>query len=306
MKTPQIPIYFLRWKGREFGPFDQQTLREMLRRGEISLAHQVLWEDRWILVSEFIAYCESASEARSASTDSYSDVNFQSFSQALDPTSHSLDAPRRNATPPPSFARPNPPPFPWLRLTAYALISFVAYTLFQGDIGFQSHDSSIQQSTLDIWTEKNSIDRRYTSIGDQFEHSKKISAAYSKLRLESADPILSSYLRSSVDLYKEGSRLVTAFLMDAQRTGINMSESEMHKRFLAAVKKYSLNSSSMPDDVAGSATEGDVPEPLQKIFIKHLTAVSQWQNALQTHLKSQTELANELSKKYATTFRIDP
>ena len=48
------PRYLLLWKGRESGPFDFVTIREMLQSGEISRMHQVSFNGKWMVLDELL------------------------------------------------------------------------------------------------------------------------------------------------------------------------------------------------------------------------------------------------------------
>ena len=53
----------IRWKGAVSGPFTASVIIDMLRAGEVSLAHSVETEGRWITVREFLRGTHPRSES---------------------------------------------------------------------------------------------------------------------------------------------------------------------------------------------------------------------------------------------------
>ena len=54
MNAAREPQFLLLWKGRQSGPFTVAAIREKLSSGEISRMHQVNFNDRWIVLDEFL------------------------------------------------------------------------------------------------------------------------------------------------------------------------------------------------------------------------------------------------------------
>ena len=52
--------YKIRWRGKISGPYNLEALRCMLARGEVSLLHEALAEDRWISLEELLALMASS------------------------------------------------------------------------------------------------------------------------------------------------------------------------------------------------------------------------------------------------------
>lgn len=58
----------LRWKGTVTGPFSSSRIADMLRAGEISLAHGVETDGRWVTVREFLRGSQPRAEYAPASS----------------------------------------------------------------------------------------------------------------------------------------------------------------------------------------------------------------------------------------------
>lgn len=54
MSTAPLPQFFLLWKGRQSGPFSVPAIREMLNAGDISRMHQINYNNRWMVLDEFL------------------------------------------------------------------------------------------------------------------------------------------------------------------------------------------------------------------------------------------------------------
>ncbi|MCX6976702.1 MAG: hypothetical protein NTX04_01920 [Verrucomicrobia bacterium] len=54
MSTSPEKEFLLLWKGKHSGPFPVNTIREKLNSGEISRMHQVKYQDRWVVLDEFL------------------------------------------------------------------------------------------------------------------------------------------------------------------------------------------------------------------------------------------------------------
>ena len=54
MSTSPEKEFLLLWKGKQSGPFPVNTIREKLNSGEISRMHQVKYQDRWVVLDEFL------------------------------------------------------------------------------------------------------------------------------------------------------------------------------------------------------------------------------------------------------------
>ena len=48
------PTYYLRWRGRQFGPCTLAEINRKLDDHEIGMAHEIQYESRWISVGEFL------------------------------------------------------------------------------------------------------------------------------------------------------------------------------------------------------------------------------------------------------------
>jgi hypothetical protein len=47
--------YTLRWRGREMGPYSVLEINRQLDEHEIGMAHEILYQDKWITLEEFFA-----------------------------------------------------------------------------------------------------------------------------------------------------------------------------------------------------------------------------------------------------------
>jgi hypothetical protein len=47
--------YTLRWRGREVGPFPLPEINRQLDEHEIGIGHEILYQDKWITLEEFLA-----------------------------------------------------------------------------------------------------------------------------------------------------------------------------------------------------------------------------------------------------------
>jgi hypothetical protein len=298
MKPPSSK-FFVRWKGKISGPFERNTVREMLHRGEISLAHQIQVEDQWISIAEFLKPPKTPAVPCSDSLDA-SAPRITAFHCNQERLSNLPEK-----APPSVFfdTGQHVPPFPWLRVATYALLVFVTYTLFYKDLVVPSENATVQQSTLDIWNEKNSIDERCASFVDELDRYRKLASAYSKLRLERADPVLASHLKASINLFNEGGRLTEAALSDAKKLELQMSEPDLRRRVLGALQKNQPTSSVSPGNSGKGIQNLDDGESLQTIIAVHQAALNEWRKEIGLQRLREKKLAIELSQKYSAKFR---
>src|SRR5277367_4529800 len=53
--------YALRWRGRQSGPFPVAEINRMLDDHEIGMGHEILYQDEWITLEEFLSALRKAS-----------------------------------------------------------------------------------------------------------------------------------------------------------------------------------------------------------------------------------------------------
>jgi TM2 domain-containing membrane protein YozV len=54
------PEYPLRWRGRQSGPYPVSEINRMLDDHEIGMGHEILYQDEWITLEEFLAAFQKA------------------------------------------------------------------------------------------------------------------------------------------------------------------------------------------------------------------------------------------------------
>ena len=47
--------YTLRWRGRQFGPYSIEKINRMLEEHELGMGHEILCENKWITLGEFLS-----------------------------------------------------------------------------------------------------------------------------------------------------------------------------------------------------------------------------------------------------------
>jgi TM2 domain-containing membrane protein YozV len=52
--------YQLRWRGRQSGPYPVSEINRMLDDHEIGMGHEILYQDKWITLEEFLAALQKA------------------------------------------------------------------------------------------------------------------------------------------------------------------------------------------------------------------------------------------------------
>jgi TM2 domain-containing membrane protein YozV len=52
--------YLLRWRGRQSGPYPVSEINRMLDDHEIGMGHEILYQDEWITVEQFLAALQKA------------------------------------------------------------------------------------------------------------------------------------------------------------------------------------------------------------------------------------------------------
>jgi TM2 domain-containing membrane protein YozV len=55
--------YELRWRGRQSGPYPVSEINRMLDDHEIGMGHEILYQDEWITLEEFLAALQKAAAA---------------------------------------------------------------------------------------------------------------------------------------------------------------------------------------------------------------------------------------------------
>jgi TM2 domain-containing membrane protein YozV len=55
MSDGETAQYLLRWRGRQSGPYPVSEINRMLDDHEIGMGHEILHEDKWIVLEKFLA-----------------------------------------------------------------------------------------------------------------------------------------------------------------------------------------------------------------------------------------------------------
>jgi TM2 domain-containing membrane protein YozV len=55
MSDGETSQYPLRWRGRQSGPYPVSEINRMLDEHEIGMGHEILYQDKWIVLEEFFA-----------------------------------------------------------------------------------------------------------------------------------------------------------------------------------------------------------------------------------------------------------
>lgn len=58
------PVYRLRWRGSESGPYPLSALEQMLEAGQICLWHEVFHDDRWVALEQVLPPAPPSQTAR--------------------------------------------------------------------------------------------------------------------------------------------------------------------------------------------------------------------------------------------------
>jgi hypothetical protein len=116
----QVPTYFVRWKGQQFGPFTKEAIEQKVRDHELSLAHEIQVDGKWRSFRGFLNLQAQSQEQehqkirlkRIQDELDQKNVSLQDAQSELDKTRDELEEARRQPNrlqAPQSSAQPSAP-----------------------------------------------------------------------------------------------------------------------------------------------------------------------------------------------------
>jgi hypothetical protein len=76
--------FFVRWRGRQEGPYPVSTIEEKLAANQIGLLHEIFYRDQWVTLRDFFAEQEAKESARRQAQEDEQRQRLEAERQASD------------------------------------------------------------------------------------------------------------------------------------------------------------------------------------------------------------------------------